>query len=105
MKRGQVWWAVQPLPIGRRPVVLISRNQAYNLRQSITVALVTTRARGIDSEIPLGQEEGLPKPCVVSADNLTTIPKRDLSHQMGELSSSKIQALNEALLYALELPR
>jgi mRNA interferase MazF len=29
MKRGEVWWATLPEPVGRRPVVLLSRNAAY----------------------------------------------------------------------------
>ena len=38
MKRGEVWWANLPKPVGRRPVVLLSRNAAYAVRASVTVA-------------------------------------------------------------------
>ena len=38
MKRGEVWWANLPKPVGRRPVVLLSRNAAYPVRASVTVA-------------------------------------------------------------------
>ena len=31
MMRGEVWWANLPPPIGRRPVLLLSRNRAYSV--------------------------------------------------------------------------
>jgi len=49
MRRGEVWWADLPLPVGRRPVVLLSRNEAYQVRDNVTVAPVTTRIRVIPS--------------------------------------------------------
>ena len=41
MHRGEVWWAELPLPAGRRPVLLLSRDAAYKVRTSLTVAMVT----------------------------------------------------------------
>lgn len=58
MKRGDVWWAGLPAPAGRRPVVLVSRNEAYAVRELVIVVPVTTRARSIPTEVPLGREEG-----------------------------------------------
>ena len=45
MKRGEVWWANLPQPLGRRPVVLLSRDEAYSIRNAVTVAEVTRRIR------------------------------------------------------------
>ena len=75
MKRGEVWWAELPPPVGRRPVVLLSRDSAYAVRTSITVAPVTRTTRDIPVEVRLGREDGLPARCVVNLDDLTTIPK------------------------------
>ncbi|MCL0048232.1 type II toxin-antitoxin system PemK/MazF family toxin, partial [Dehalococcoidia bacterium] len=66
MRRGEIWWAELTPPAGRRPVLLLSRNEAYAVRELVTVAPVTTRMRHIPSEVPLGSEDGLPKPCVVN---------------------------------------
>src|SRR6185503_2928039 len=74
LKRGEIWWANMPLPAGRRPVVLVSREAAYVVRASVTVVEVSTRSRGIASEVPLGRRDGLPKSCVINADNVVTIP-------------------------------
>jgi mRNA interferase MazF len=105
MRRGEVWWAELPPPAGRRPVVLLSRNQAYAVRELVTVAPVTTRVRGIPTEVPLGPEEGLPKRCVVNLDTITTIPKRVLVERMATLSHEKVVAVEGALRFALDLPK
>jgi mRNA interferase MazF len=56
VKRGEVWWANLPAPAGRRPVVLISRNEAYRVRALVTIAPVTTRIRGIPVEVGVRAE-------------------------------------------------
>jgi mRNA-degrading endonuclease toxin of MazEF toxin-antitoxin module len=43
MKRGEVWWADLPAPVGRRPVLLLSRDRAYAVRNAVTVAFLTMR--------------------------------------------------------------
>jgi len=104
MRRGEVWWADLPAPAGRRPVVLLSRNEAYSVRELVTVAPITTRVRRIPTEVPLGPAEGLPKACVVNLDTITTIPRRTLTQLVRPLSPDKLAALERALLFALGLP-
>src|SRR3989442_7884325 len=103
MRRGEVWWADLPPPAGRRPVVLLSRNEAYAVRQLVIVAPITTRVRRIPTEVPLGPEEGLPKACVVNLDTLTTIPKHTLTQPIGPLPPGKLAAVERALRFALDL--
>ena len=103
MKRGDVWWAKLPAPIGRRPVVLLSRNSAYAVRDSVTVAPVTRTVYGIPVEVPLGPEEGLPKACVVNLDSVLTIPKRTLERPIGSLPPHKMVELDQSLKFALGL--
>ena len=103
MRRGEIWWADLPAPAGRRPVVLLSRNEAYVVRQLVTVAPITTRARRIPTEVPLGPEEGLPKPCVVNLDTITTIPKASLSRLIGPLAPDRLAAVERAFRFALGL--
>jgi len=103
MRRGEVWWAELPAPAGRRPVLLLSRNEAYVVRQLVTVTPVTTRIRRIPTEVPLGPEEGLPKPCVADLDTITTIPKQSLAQPIGLLSREKLAEVERALRFALAL--
>ena len=101
MRRGDVWWAELPAPVGRRPVVLLSRNEAYAVRELVTVAPVTTRIRRIPTEVELGRAEGLPRRCVANLDTVTTIPKRSLAAQLGTLPPARLAAVEAALRFAL----
>ncbi len=103
MRRGEVWWAQLPKPVGKRPVVLVSRDEAYAVRALITVVPVTTRRRDIPVEVPLGREEGLPKACVANADTIVTIPKDSLTGYAGVLAPGKVSELDEAIRFALGL--
>jgi len=103
MRRGEVWWAELPPPAGRRPVVLLSRDEAYTVRELVTVAPITTRSRRIPTEVALGRGDGLPRRCVANLDMITTIPKRMLTHQLCTLGPGKRAAVDHALRFALGL--
>lgn len=101
MKHSEIWWAELEPPLGRRPVLLLSRDEAYSVRELVTIAPVTTRVRHIPSEVPLGLEDGLPKPCVVNLDTITTIAKASLRERLTSLSAEKQKAIEVALHFAL----
>jgi mRNA interferase MazF len=104
MRRGEVWWADLPLPIGRRPVVLLSRDEAYAVRNAVTVAEVTSTLRGIPVEVELGREDGLPKKCVINLDTIVTIRKDLLIERIAILRDEKIVQIDTAIKFALSLP-
>ena len=101
MRRGEVWWAELSPPVGRRPLLLLSRNEAYAVRELVTVAPVTTRIRHIPSEVPLGPEDGLPKACVANVDLITTIAKSSLHERLTSLSTEKLTSVDAAIRFAL----
>lgn len=103
MRRGEIWWATLPIPSGRRPVVLVSRNLAYKVRSKVSVIEVTTRERGLDTEVSLGPREGLSKICWGNADNVATIDKTWLVERIGALGREKTEKLDRALGLALGL--
>ena len=101
MQRGEVWWAEFPAPVGQRPVVVLSRDRAIQVRTHVTVAQVTRTIRDIPVEVPLGPTEGLPKKCVANLDVINTIPKSLLKERVCLLPFEKIKALEEAIHFAL----
>jgi len=103
MQRGEVWWAELPRPIGRRPVVLLSRDEAYAVRNAVTVAEVTTKIRGIPVEVLLGPEDGLTKKCVVNLDTIATIRKDLLGERISLLQSEKLRQIDEAIKFSLSI--
>lgn len=103
MTRGEIWWAELPAPVGRRPVVLVSRAAAYAVRASVTVAPVTRTLRGIPTEVVLERADGVATRCVINADDLTTIPKSLLSRRLTALSPARLAELDAAIRFALDL--
>jgi mRNA interferase MazF len=103
VRRGEVWWADLPRPIGRRPVVLLSRDAAYRVRTAITVAPVARTVRNIPVEVPLGPADGLPAPCVVNLDDITTIPRALVTERITALSPERMHEVGEAARFALDL--
>jgi len=103
MRRGEVWWAELPQPVGRRPVLLLSRDAAYSVRTSVTVAIVARTIRNIPVEVLLQPEDGMPTKCVVNLDDILTIPKSRLTERITALSSEKMTAVGKASVFALDL--
>ncbi len=104
MKRGEIWWAQLSLPAGARPVLLLSRDQAYAVRESVTVAPVTTRKRGLAAEVKLTVRDGMPKDCVINLDSIATIEKGSLTDRICELSPEKMDEVHQAIQFTLDLP-
>lgn len=103
MRRGEIWWAEFPKPVGRRPVVILSRTRAVQVREYVTIATVTSVIRNIPVEVALGPEDGLPKKCVVNLDVINTIPKKVLKNHLATLTPAKMEAVESALKFAFSL--
>ena len=103
MQRGEIWWAQLDPPAGRRPVLLLSRNKAYEIRLSITVAPVTRTIRGISTEVILDEKDGMPVKCVVNLDDIATISKRVLVEKLTALSQEKMKLVSAAIIFALDI--
>lgn len=86
--RGEVWWGETPDAKGR-PFLVVSRDAANRVMQRVLVAPLTTRIRGVPSELLLGEAEGLPRPSVASFDNLQPFPKAMLVHRIGGLGPER----------------
>ena len=103
MKRGEIWWAELEPPAGKRPVVLLSRDEAYAVRSLVIIAPVTTRIRGIAAEVPLTVEDGMPQACAVNLDVITTIPKDCLHSRRAILNRNKLKEIEAAIHFAMGL--
>ena len=103
MERGEIWWADLPAPIGRRPVLLLSRNAAYKVRTSITVAIITRTIREIPVEVMLDKSDGMPSRCVVNLDDILTIPIVTLKDRLATLWPERMAELEKAIKFALDI--
>lgn len=101
MRQYEIWWADLGKPAGRRPVLLLSRDGAYEFLTKVVAAEITTTIRQIPIEVPLGVAEGLPKKCVVNCDNLRTIALPNLVERISRLPAGRIPEVKRAVGYAL----
>ena len=104
MKQYEIWWAELPLPIGRRPVLLLTRSAAYEYLSKVMVAEITTTIRGIPQEVPLGRAEGMRQRCVVNLDNVHVVLKAALRQRAGTVSLARHHEVKRALGHALDWP-
>lgn len=101
MRQYEIWWANLPAPAGKRPVLLLSRDDAYEYLSKVVVVEITTTIRQIPVEVPLGRAEGLPKPCVANCDNLRTVARSWLVKRLGALAPARQAEVKRAVGYAL----
>ena len=103
MKRGEIWWAELPSPVGSRPVVILTRDSILPTIGAIVVALITRTVRQLPTEVLLGRPQGLPARCVANLDNILTIPRHRLKRLMGACDTAKLAELNQAIKTALDV--
>lgn len=103
MKRGEIWWADLPPPVGSRPVVILTRDAALPTIGAVVVAIVTRTTRNLPTEVSLGRRQGLPVSCVANLDNLLTVPRARLSRLIGACDAAKVTEINAAIRVALDV--
>ena len=102
MRQFEIWWAELPTPAGRRPVLLLSRDDVYSYLNKYVVAEVTTTIRNIQVEVPPGKRDGLSRECVVNCDNLRTISRHALVERISRLPARRETEVKRALGYAFD---
>jgi mRNA interferase MazF len=94
-RQGEIWWA--EAEDKRRPVLIVTRSQAIPVLTWIIAAPVTRTIRGIDTEVRLGPDEGLPVDCVAAFDNLQPIRRSFLATRVGALALDRRSEVCRAL--------
>ncbi len=87
----------------RRPVLLLTPVEKLPWVSQVTVAPILTTARGLSTELAVGQPEGLEHPSVVKCESITTILREMLGERLGGLSGDRERELRQAVLDAFAL--
>lgn len=74
VRRGEVWWVEAP-DVGRRPHLILTREEAIDVLHRLLSVPATRTVRGIPTEVVLDEADGMPMPCALSLDNVTVVPK------------------------------
>ena len=99
--RGEVWWCELP-GVGRRPVVVLSRDAAIPRLRRALVGPCTTTVRGLPSEVALEPtEDPIPRTSVVNLDSVENVPVGTLVDRLGRLSDDRMRQVCDALAVAV----
>ena len=96
-RRGELWWCELP-DIGRRPVVVLSRDVAIPRLGRALIAPCTTTIRHLPSEVVLEPEvDPVPKVSAVNLDSVESVTVAVLVERLGTLSGSRMRQICGAL--------
>lgn len=99
MRRGDVWLA----EVGgkRRPVLVVTRDAVLDVRANVTVAEITTQARGLTVEVAVDADAGVQATSVINCDGLHTISQRRLTQHLGGVDDSTLDQVCAAIVIAV----
>ena len=101
-RRGELWWC-EPPEIGRRPVVVLSRDAAIPRLRRALIAPCTTTIRDLPSEVVLEPgDDPIGRRSAVSLDSVESVSIAVLVERMGTLSGSRMQEVCAALEVATD---
>lgn len=86
-----------------RPVVVLTREPVRAAMRRVTVAPITSTAKGLSTEVPVDAANGLDQPSVISCDNIITIDKAALGRHVGFLFECQERELAAAIANAFSL--
>src|SRR5579875_781790 len=100
--RGEVWWCELP-EIGRRPVVVLSRDAAIPRLRRALIAPCTTTIRALPSEVVLEPEDDpVPRPSAVNLDSVESVSLAVLVERLGRLADRRMREICAALAVAVD---
>jgi mRNA interferase MazF len=103
VNRGDVCWYTFKAPDKRRPVLIVTRDSAIGVLNSVTIAPITSTIRSIPTEVVLTKDDGLPNTCAANFDNLQTVPKSNIGDRIARLTARKMKEVGAAVSFALGL--
>ena len=101
-RRGELWWSELP-DIGRRPVVVLSRDAAIPRLGRALVAPCTTTIRSLPSEVVLEPgADPTPRLTAVNLDSVESVAVGALVERLGRLSGERMREVCAALAVAVD---
>lgn len=97
--RAEIWWADVPGD-QVRPVLVLTRERFIVRLHSVLVAPVTTRVRGIPTEVGLTEANGLPRAGAANFDNVFTLRRERLQERIAELPEARLDEVCRAYRFA-----
>ena len=101
-RRGELWWCELP-DVGRRPVLVLSRDVAIPRLRRALVAPCTTTIRGLPSEVVLEPgEDPIDRRSALNLDSVESVSIANLVQRLGRLSDERVRQVCSALAVAVD---
>ncbi len=97
---AELWWC-ELADAGRRPVLVLTRPEAVERLPRLLVVPATTRIRGLPSEVPLDETDGLPTSCVLNLDAPELVHRSNLVDYIAVLGAHRWRDVCAALERAI----
>jgi mRNA interferase MazF len=97
VSRGEIWLYRFTQPNKRRPVLVLSREDALAVMETALVCGITRTIRGLPTEVELGPAHGLKEHCVANLDHVFTVRQVDMRKYVGTLGPNDMRAVCRAL--------
>jgi mRNA interferase MazF len=81
--------------------VVLTRDSAIRYLSTVTVVPVTSRIRGVPSEVLLNEEDGMKGRCAVNLHNAVTVSQQRLGKRVGQLTPRRMTEICSALRFSL----
>ncbi len=100
--RGEVWWC-EMAEIGRRPVVVLSRDAVIPRHHRALIAPCTTIIRSLPSEVLLEPgEDPVPLRSAVNLDSVESVSIAILVERLGRVAEDRMRQICAALAVAVD---
>lgn len=100
--RGELWWC-ELAEVGRRPIVVLSRDAAVSRLRRVLVAPCTTTVRGLPSEVVLDPgDDPIPRRSAVNLDSVESVSVGVLVERLGRLADARVREICRALSVAVD---
>lgn len=100
MRRGEIRWYTFAAPDKRRPVLVLSRDSVIAHLNELIVVPATRTIRGIETEVVLTSDDGMPAACALNFDHVSLARKERLGPTITNLQHMRWPEVERALLTA-----
>ena len=101
IQQGAIYWAEVESDKGR-PFLVLTRDRAIPVLDAVLVAPITRSIRGIATEVPLGDDDGMQFECVAAIDNVKSVPKAAFTRHLGSITAGRWPDVCAAMRAALD---
>jgi len=96
--RGEIRWYTFAAPDKRRPVLVLSRDSVIANLNEVIVVPATRTIRGIETEVVLTPDDGMPTACALNFDHVSLARKERMGATITSLQETRWPEIERALL-------